>query len=161
MEWLRGHQAEVLFAQVSKACSGEQATSNSISMGWIGSVTPRPVLPVRWCSRPAAGTGPRLPPDLLQVLPHGGDPFVVEPVEPAGPLGPIGYQAGILEQAQVPGHGGPADPVGERLGEFADRPVAGAEQLHDRPAVRVPEGVERVSGQGLQRHCHRVTELLP
>jgi hypothetical protein len=31
MEWLGGHHIEVLFAQVSKACSGEQATSNSIS----------------------------------------------------------------------------------------------------------------------------------
>jgi hypothetical protein len=41
MEWLRGHHMEVLLAQVSKACAGEQATSNSIRMG---SVTERPVL---------------------------------------------------------------------------------------------------------------------
>jgi hypothetical protein len=47
----------------------------------------------------------------------------------------------------VPRDGGPADR--QLLGELADRPVARAQQLDDRPAVRVPEGVEGVSGQGL------------
>jgi hypothetical protein len=77
MEWLRGHHSEVLFAQVSKACSGEQATSNSISIGSIGSVKGRPVS-------------------------HRHDALVVEPVEPPGAFGPIGHQPGLLEQPQVP-----------------------------------------------------------
>jgi hypothetical protein len=77
---------------------------------------------------------------VLQVLPHGRDALVVEAVEPAGALRPIGHQPGLLEQAQVPRDGGPADR--QRLGQLADRPVAGVQQLDDRPAVRIPEGVE-------------------
>jgi hypothetical protein len=96
MEWLRGHHMEVLLAQVSKACAGEQATSNSIRMG---SVTERPVP-----SCPLAGVlgqqpepGRGFPPDILQVLAHRGDALVVEPVEAPGAFGPIGNQPGLLE----------------------------------------------------------------
>jgi hypothetical protein len=95
---------------------------------------------------------------MLKVLPHRHDALVVEPVEPPGAFGPIGHQTGLLEQPQVPRHGRPADR--QLLGQLADRPVARAQQLDDRPAVRVPKGVEGVSGQGMQRHRPRVTEML-
>jgi hypothetical protein len=72
MEWLGGHHIEVLLAQVSKACSGEQATSNSIA---TGSVTGRPVLFARWCSRRRAGTGPPLPPLIWRSMPDLGPSF--------------------------------------------------------------------------------------
>ena len=40
MEWLGGHHIEVPFAQVSKACPGEQATSNSSSIGSVAAPGP-------------------------------------------------------------------------------------------------------------------------
>ena len=43
------------------------------------------------------------------------------------------------------GHRRTAD--GERLGDLADRAAAGAEQLDDRAAVAIAQGVERVAGQ--------------
>jgi hypothetical protein len=45
--------------------------------------------------------------------------------------------------------GRPADR--QRVGELLDRAVAAREQLDDRPAVRVAERVEGVSGEGTER----------
>jgi hypothetical protein len=33
------------------------------------------------------------------------------------------------------------------VGELADRPIAAAEQLDDRPSIRITEGVEGVAGK--------------
>ena len=52
-------------------------------------------------------------------------------------------QAGPLQQPEVARDGRPADR--QRVGELLDGPAAGAEQLDDRPAVRVAERVERVA----------------
>ena len=54
-------------------------------------------------------------------------------------------EAGVLEQLEVPGDRGPADR--QLVGELPDGLIAGAEQLDDRPAVRVTEGVEGITGQ--------------
>jgi hypothetical protein len=43
MEWLGGHHIEVPFAQVSKACPGEQATSNSSSIGSVAAPRSSPL----------------------------------------------------------------------------------------------------------------------
>jgi hypothetical protein len=45
--------------------------------------------------------------------------------------------------------------------ELADRAITGAEQLDDRPPVRVAERVERITGQGAERDCRTVAKLLP
>jgi hypothetical protein len=73
----------------------------------------------------------------------------VETVEAAGALGAVRDQARVLEQPQVPRNRGTADR--QRVGELAYRPVAGPEQLDDRPPVRVTEGIERIAGQRVQR----------
>lgn len=52
----------------------------------------------------------------------------------------------------------PAD--GQGVGEFAHRPVTGAQQLHDRASIRVSERIEWVTGQGVERDCVTVTVLL-
>jgi hypothetical protein len=68
----------------------------------------------------------------------------VKSVETAGALGAIGDQAGVLEQLQMPRDRGAADR--QLVGELANGAIAGAQQLDDRPPVRVAEGVERIAG---------------
>ena len=81
----------------------------------------------------------------------------MQPVEPARALGAVRDQAGVLEQPQVARDGRAADR--QRVGELADRAVALAQQLDDRPPVRVAERVERVAEQ-VQRDCRTVAKLL-
>ena len=83
----------------------------------------------------------------------------MEAVQATGAFGAVGDQAGVLEQLQVSRDGGAADR--ELVGELAYRAVAGAEQLDDRPPVRVTEGVEGIAGQRVQRDCSTVAKLLP
>jgi hypothetical protein len=47
------------------------------------------------------------------------------------------------------------------VGELTDGPIAGAQELDDRPPVRVAEGVERVAGQRVEPDCRTVAKLLP
>jgi hypothetical protein len=68
----------------------------------------------------------------------------VESVEAAGALGAVGDEPRVLEQLQMPGDRGAADR--QLVRELSDRPVAGAEQLDDRPPVRIAEGVEGIAG---------------
>jgi hypothetical protein len=90
-------------------------------------------------------------PDLLEIGLDGFDALAVQAVQAAGAFRAVGDQAGVLEQPQVSGDGGAADR--ELVGELTDRPIAGAEQLDDRPSVRVTEGVEGIARQGAQRDC--------
>jgi len=79
----------------------------------------------------------------------------VEPVQAAGALRPIGHETRLLQQAQVARHRGTADR--ELVGQLTHRPIARAEQLDDRPAVRVAEGIEGVSGKCFEGHLSIVT----
>ena len=78
-----------------------------------------------------------------RVAPHLGeerldrlDAFVVQPVDAPGALRLLHHEPRFLQQAQVARHRGPADR--QRVGDLADRPPPGAEQLDDGAPVRDP-----------------------
>ena len=85
----------------------------------------------------------RVAPHLREELLDGLDPFVVHAVDAAGALRFFHDEPRFLQQAQVTRHRGPADR--ELVGDLADRPAAGAEQLEDRAAVRIAQRLERVA----------------
>ena len=146
-EWPCGHHSVVRLAHTSKACSGGQSTVKTISSGSIYAAFR---VRARVLGREAEAAR-RVAPDLLEVGAHGRDALVVQPVEPPRALRAVGDEAGVLEQAQVPRHGGAADR--QRVRELLDGAVAAREQLDDRPAVRVAEGVERVAGDRSEGHA--------
>ena len=82
-----------------------------------------------------AATAGRLAPDPLEIEPHLVDALVVEAIDAPRPLWLLDDQTGVLEQSQVARHGRPADRQG--VGELLDGPSSAAEQLDDRPPVRV------------------------
>jgi hypothetical protein len=91
----------------------------------------------------------RLAPHLLEVRARGRDALVVQAVEPPRPLGPRADEPRLLQQPEVPRDRRAADR--QLVGELLDGAVAAREQLDDRPAVRVAERVEGVSGDGAER----------
>ena len=135
-EWLFGHHSEVRSVQTAKACSGGHATVKASSRGCISHSRSRVL------GRDLEARA-RLAPDALEVGADRVDALVVQAVEPPRALGAVGDEAGLLEQPQVPRDGRAADR--QLVGELADRAVAAAELLDDRPPVGVAQRVERVA----------------
>ena len=127
------------------ACSTEQATSTDIRSGAVivfdlrvGVLGEQP--------EPRGGVAP----DAFEISLHGAHSLLLQVVDPPGALGLLGDQPGVLQQAQVPRHGRPADRHGR--GDLLDRLVAVAEQSQDLAPVRVAQRLERITGRTLPRH---------
>jgi len=71
----------------------------------------------------------------------------VEPVDPPGALGRLGDQPGLLEEAEVAGHGRPADR--HLLRQLANRARPAGQQLDDPAPVGVAQRGEGVVGYRL------------
>ena len=127
--------------QTANACSGGQATSNSIRSGSViaGAVVEVPVVFSATQPEPAG----RVAPDAEEVVLHRAQAVVLQVVDPAGALGALAHQPGVLEQPQVARDRRSADR--HRVGQLADRPVTGAEQPQDLAAVGVAERLEGVA----------------
>src|SRR5688572_25423150 len=138
--WLTGHQRPICAVHTRKACAGAQSISIDTRRGSI--IVLRYVLGEE--SKAVGG----FPPHPRQVLLHGGDALVMQPVDAPGALWLLDHQAGVAQQPQVPGDGRPADR--QRVGDLPDRALPAAEQFDDRPALRVAERLERVGG-GIDR----------
>ena len=92
------------------------------------------------------------PEALRGIAPHLGeegldrlDALVVQRVDAARSLRLLDDEPGLLQQAEVARDRGAADR--QRVGDLADRPAAGAEQLDDGPPVGVAQRLERVTGR--------------
>ena len=81
----------------------------------------------------------------FEVVLHGTDALVLQLVDPARPLRTLLDESRILEQAEVTGHGRPAD--GECGGDLVDRHVGVAQQVQDLAPPRIPQGLERIAGR--------------
>jgi len=58
-------------------------------------------------------------PELVKEVPERAKAAGVDGVDPLRALGPVGHEAGVFQDAQMLGHGGPTHR--ERAGELADR----------------------------------------
>src|SRR4051794_10095580 len=87
----------------------------------------------------------RFAPDLFEVGPDRGHPFVVQAVDPLRTARLLDHQPGVLEQSQMPRHRRSADREG--VGDVPDRPATGTEQFDDLAPVRIAERVERIIGR--------------
>src|SRR3954469_10313421 len=126
--------------QVVKACSTEQATSKDSVSGSVTGVLR---------DQPEADGG--LAPHALDVGLHRLEPLGLQLIDAPSAFCPLGDESGVLQQAEVPRHRGPADRHG--VGDLADGEALGAEQPEDRPAVRVAQRLERIGN-------HRATVTL-
>ena len=138
--WSLGHHWAILAVQTWNAWSTGQSTSK---LRRIGSITGRGACPVVLAATNPKTRG-RLTPDALDVRLDRLHALVVELVDPARPHRLLDDETRLLEQAQMPRHGGPADRQDVR--DLLDGSFARAQQLDDRSPVRVAERVERVPG---------------
>ena len=92
--------------------------------------------------------GQRLSPESIEVLAQRINALGIDGLHTAGSGGSIRDEIGPLEHTEVLGNRGAAD--GEFGGEFADRQGAFEKAREDRPAGRIPQGVEL----GFLVRCH-------
>src|SRR6185312_11424937 len=144
--WLRGHHVEIRAVQVSNACAREHWTSKLIL---IGSGIRGTRVGVLGQDREAPAG---LAPDVGEIRADRLDALLVEVVHAAGALRLLDHQPRVLEQPQMPRYGRTADR--QLVGELPHRAATFAEQLDDRAAIGVAEGVERVAADPRERISH-------
>ncbi len=88
----------------------------------------------------------------FEICLDGVNSLGLEVVDASGPSWVFSHEAGVLQEAQVPRHRGPADR--QRCGDFLHRLVTAAQQPQDLAPIRVTERLERIPCCRRRNHVH-------
>jgi len=86
----------------------------------------------------------RCPPELVQPGAERAKSVRIDAVDTASTVCMISDEAGLLEQFQMLGDGGPSDR--QAFGDTADRQRTSGEAFDDAPSRRIAENIKRMLG---------------
>jgi hypothetical protein len=128
--------------------------SVSWSIMWVASLG-RGLAPPGWPRRLAVGAGTigpglgfclglesleRVGPELVEEVAERAKALCVDGVHPLRAVGPVGHEAGVFQDAEMLGNGGPAHR--KCAGQLADRLGPAAQPPEDRTARAVAQRIE-------------------